>query len=167
VFTSFYTHTPDWSLRFSNKTLTIKNNKIYYLNNVYSKNSNLTEDRQSKITFIVNKDISNTKVFDNVVFSADLIDNVDTPAVISSVVFKTKTQETKPINYKNIELREDNYRFAIPRENNENQGSSIANRSYLGRMRGKYLICDCVFDCNNDKEFKIPYVKTTYRYSML
>ena len=43
----------------------------------------------------------------------------------------------------------------------------LASKSYLGRMRGKYLICDYTFDCNNNREFKLPYIKTTYRYSML
>jgi hypothetical protein len=67
-----------------------------------------------------------------------------------------------------VDVREDNYRFAISREKvDDKELSTIASKSYLGRMRGKYLICDYTFDCNENREFKIPFIKTTYRYSML
>ena len=117
----------------------------------------------------MNKDITNTKVFDNVIFSADLLDNNnETPAIIKDVWFKTKTQETEPLDYTNIEIREDNYRFPIPREKSNNHAENMSiNKSYLGRLRGKYLICDYTFYCNDNREFKIPFIKTTYRYSML
>ena len=177
AFTSFYTHNPNWFFPFSDKLVTIKNNNMYYLHNIYDTPSETKEERISKIQFVVNKDISNTKVFDNVVFSAELKDrngyiemikdDGDTP-IIKDVVFKTKTQETAAIDFNSMELREDNYRFPISREKIDNKDfSKLANQSYLGRMRGKYLICDYTFDCNNNREFKLPYIKTTYRYSML
>lgn len=176
VFTSFYTHNPNWFFPFSDKLVTIKNNNMYYLHNIYEVNSDLKEERISKVEFVVNKDISNTKVFDNVVFSADLLDNNNTiPNIVKNITFKTKTQKTKPFdhfdlenNVSNIDHREDNYRFAIPREKVDNDAlNQLTSQSYLGRMRGKYLICDYTFDCNNNREFKLPYIKTTYRYSML
>ena len=144
---------------------------MYYLHNIYEVDDSdqPREERISKIEFVVNKDITNTKVFDNVVFSADLLDNDNsTPNIVKDVVFKTKTQETEAIDFNNIELREDNYRFPISREKITNKDfRQLASKSYLGRMRGKYLICDYTFDCNNNREFKLPYIKTTYRYSML
>lgn len=168
VFTSFYTHNPNWFFPFSDKLVTIKDNNMYYLHNIYEVNSEIKEERTSKVEFVVNKDISNTKVFDNVVFSADLLDtDNDVPNIVKDVIFKTKTQETDPIDFKNIELREDNYRFPISREKAPEALNNLASQSYLGRMRGKYLICDYTFDCNNNREFKLPYIKTTYRYSML
>ena len=99
----------------------------------------------------------------------ELLDNDNTnPNIIKDVVFKTKTQETEAIDFNSIELREDNYRFPISREKVDNENlNQLASQSYLGRMRGKYLICDYTFDCNNNREFKLPYIKTTYRYSML
>lgn len=169
VFTSFYTHNPNWFFPFSDKLVTIKDNNMYYLHNIYEVNSNTKEERISKVQFVVNKDVSNTKVFDNVTFSAELLDNDNTnPNIIKDVVFKTKTQETEAIDFNSIELREDNYRFPISREKVDNENlNQLASQSYLGRMRGKYLICDYTFDCNNNREFKLPYIKTTYRYSML
>ena len=169
VFTSFYTHNPNWFFPFSDKLITIKDNNMYYLHNIYTVESEEQEDRKARIQFVVNKEITNTKVFDNVSFSADFVDNNNNiPEVITDVWFKTKTQETTPIDFNSIEVREDNYRFAIPREHVDEQDlNKISSKSYLGRMRGKYLICDYTFDCNNNKEFKLPYIKTTYRYSML
>lgn len=171
AFTSFYTHNPNWFFPFSDKLVTIKNNNMYYLHNIHEidDSNQPREERISKVEFVVNKDISNTKVFDNVVFSAELenIDAFDSP-MIKDIIFKTKTQETSALTINDIDLREDNYRFAIPREKVSNEGlNKLASQSYLGRMRGKYLICDYTFDCNNNREFKLPYIKTTYRYSML
>ena len=104
----------------------------------------------SNIKYVINKGYPETKVYDNVWFDALFEKN----ELVKSVVFKTKTQETKPISYKDIENREDTYRFPIPRDKNG-----------VARMRGKYLICDYTFDCINDGDFKIPYIKTTFRIS--
>ena len=167
-FTSFYTHDFGHVLQFSNKLVTIKNND-FYLHNVYEVTSENKKEHTSKLQFVVNKDIMYTKVFDNVMFDAYLLDNDnEIPQIIKDVSFKTKTQETDVIDFNDIDLREDNYRFAIPREkvSDENM-NTITSKSYLGRMRGKYLICDYTFDCNNNREFKLPFIKTTYRYSML
>ena len=170
-FTSFYTHNPNWFFPFSDKLITIKDNNMYYLHNIFEVDDSdqPREERTSKVEFVVNKDISNTKVFDNVVFSAELEnrDGFDSP-MIKDVIFKTKTQETNALTINDIDLREDNYRFAIPREKaSGNATQQLTSQSYLGRMRGNYLICDYTFDCNNNREFKLPYIKTTYRYSML
>ena len=141
---------------------------MYYLHNIYTVESEEQEERIAKIQFVVNKEFTNTKVFDNVSFGADFIDNNNPlPQIVTNVQFKTKSQETNPIDFNSLEVREDNYRFAIPRENSDKTLSITGSKSYPSRMRGKYLICDYTFDCNNNKEFKLPYIKTTYRYSML
>lgn len=170
VFTSFYTHNPNWFFPFSTRLVTIKNNNCYYLHNMYDVNSEVKEERVSYIRFVVNKDMAQTKVFDNQWMYADLTDptNQDQTKILKNIYFTTKTQETEPINWENIDHREDNYRFPIGREKqNDPYQQEQTNMSYAGRMRGKYLICNYTFDCNNNKEFKLPYVKTTYRYSML
>lgn len=169
AFTSFYTHNPNWFFPFSDKLVTIKDNNMYYLHNIYEVNSDVKEERIAKIQFVVNKDASNTKVFDNVSFDAKLLDNDNTtPQIVKEIVFTTKTQHTDKIDYNNIDNREDNYRFYIPRESQPDPATQqLVNKSYAGRMRGKYLICDYTFDCNSGREMKIPYIKTTYRYSMV
>lgn len=171
VFTSFYTHNPNWFFPFSNRLVTIKNNNCYYLHNMYYvEDSQKKEERISYIRFVINKDIAYTKVFDNQWFSAEFEDvgDEERPTLITDIHFETKTQVTEPIDYNNIDIREDNYRFAISREKQKNpELQQQTNMSYAGRMRGKYLICNYTFDCNDNKEFKLPYIKTTYRYSML
>lgn len=171
VFTSFYTHNPNWFFPFSTRLVTIKDNNCYYLHNMYNvDDSKDKEARVSYVRFVVNKDIAQTKVFDNQWFSAEFVDAGDEakPTLITDIHFETKTQETEPIDWESIECREDNYRFAISREKQTSpQFQEQTNMSYAGRMRGKYLICNYTFDCNDNKEFKLPYVKTTYRYSML
>lgn len=170
VFTSFYTHNPNWFFPFSTRLVTIKDNNCYFLHNMYQVDSKVKEERVSYIRFVVNKDISQTKVFDNQWFAAEFVDAGDEtkPTLITDIHFETRTQETEPIDWQTIECREDNYRFAISREKQNNPDiQEQTNMSYAGRMRGKYLICNYTFDCNDNREFKLPYVKTTYRYSML
>lgn len=170
VFTSFYTHNPNWFFPFSTRLVTIKNNNCYYLHNMYDVNSTTKEEKISYVRFVVNKDIAYTKVFDNQWFSAEFVDIGDEtkPTLISDIHFNTKNQETEPIDWKQIEQREDTFRFPISREKQNNPGQQQqTNMSYAGRMRGKYLICNYTLDCNDNREFKLPYVKTTYRYSML
>lgn len=171
MFTSFYTHNPNWFFPFSTRLVTIKDNNCYYLHNMYYvDDSKVKEERVSYIRFVVNKDIVYTKVFDNQWFAAEFEDvgDEEKPTLITDIHFETKTQETEPIDYNDIEVREDNYRFAIGREKqNKPELQQQTNMSYAGRMRGKYLICNYTFDCNDNKEFKLPYIKTTYRYSML
>lgn len=111
LFTSFYTHNPDWSLPFSTKIVTIKDNKCYYLHDLYQNDSNYKEELIADIKFVVNDNAVYTKVYDNQWFAADISDKC-----LKEIVFNTKTQETEPIDYTNIESREDNYRFAIGRE---------------------------------------------------
>ncbi|KAI5912489.1 MULTISPECIES: hypothetical protein [Zoogloeaceae] len=57
-------------------------------------------------------------MFDNQWFSAEFVDigDEEKPTLITDIHFETKTQVTDPIDYNNIEVREDNYRFAISRE---------------------------------------------------
>lgn len=169
-FTSFYTHNPNWFFPFSTKMITIKDNNCYYLHNQYAVDSTEKEERVSKIRFIVNQDPTITKAFDNQWFEAELQDKVDStrPEIIKNVFFETKTQETEPIDYTKIENREDTYRFSINREKQKNASlQEKVNKSLAGRMRGKYLICNYTFDCNDNREFKLPYITTTYRYSLV
>ena len=147
VFTSFYTRPTDWAFDLKDAYYTIKDNKLYL------HNTNNFDGVTSKLQIVVNKNYDNTKVFDNVFMSGDFTNN----EVFTNIYFTTKVQETAPIDYSNIDYREDTYRFAIGRSTDDN----------ISRMRGKYLICDYSFDCTNDKSFRLPLIKTSYRYSMV
>lgn len=162
VFTSFYTNTPDFALQFSDKLVTLNDDRFILHNQGYT-SVDYTQDNVSKVRFIVNDNHLYTKVYDNQNFSADFIDSLD---LIREINTSTKHQVSETVYKNNIDYREDTYRFAIPRER-QIEDHVNKNKSYAGRMRGKYLICDYTFDCSDNKEFRLPYIKTTYRYSML
>jgi hypothetical protein len=181
-FTCFYTIDPEWVLNFADRYYSISD-RVMYLHNT---TDNLSEQTYpaytlddgsyadiniSKIQFLVNKDFEYTKTFDNVFFNGDLIvptsNEVTDTNVMKDVWFKTKNQETIPILQADIDNREDTYRFAIGREKNDNAVNNIYNNSFLSRMKGKYLICNYSFDCRQGKSFRIPSIRTTYRYSLV
>lgn len=159
AFTSFYTHQPDFALMFGNKIVTIVGNSFYEHNETIDSTKSV-EPLISKLQIVSNDDFVYTKVFDNVLFYADFEGNVNN---ISELYFTTKNQTSNIINNTNIECREDVYRLPIPREVIDDENTM----SYLGRMRGHYLNHFYTFDCNDEKTFKIPYIKTTYRQSKL
>ena len=171
-FTSFYSHIPDWGLRFYDRLITIRGTN-FYKNDSFGEEADV-EDLIAKVTFTVNPNPEYTKVFDNQWLAGNIEDpNNSSPQVITSVKCYTKTQDSFEINYNNIECREDTYRFPIPRQDRGDLGSSdeseqdVLNRSFSPRMRGKYMLCEYTFDCNDDKKIEIPLIKTTFRQSML
>lgn len=170
-FTSLYTFTPEWSLKFSDKIIALKDNDYYVINSIDTDDL-VNVSKKAKLTTVINNDSLRTKVFDNVLFSGDMLNNLNAndPQILMSVLFKTKDQESELFDNTNnrLDYREDVYRFAIPREKRIVAGSDdVTNLSYRGRMRGKYLICDYTFNNNDGSVFKIPYITTTYRHSML
>ena len=168
-FTSFYTFDPEVALTFSDKTVLMKDNKYYALNSIDIDGLDSTS-KISKVVFAVNQDGSATKTFDNVYFSGEFndpsvsseLESVNNILLKQDIKFKTKSQQAIQMS-PSIDYREDTYRLAIGREIDTNP----SNQSYAGRMKGKYLICEYTFDCNDNRTFKLPYINTTYRYSLV
>lgn len=157
-FTSFRTFNPDNYLSFSDKLLYIKDQKI-----VEKARFPLSQIK-SKLQIVVNKDQLYTKTFDNVFFSGEF---TDVQKMMKEIKFTTKTQESTIFKDNAevdnpIEQREDTFRFAVGRENNH-----VDNMSLPGRMKGKYLICDYLIDCSGQRDFILPNINTTYRYSLI
>lgn len=164
-FTSFYTFNPDWALQFSDKIITIKDNGYYIINTLDT--DGLSEvDKTAKIQFVVNKDAMTTKTFDNISIAGEMLDQNGanmTAGLVNSILFNTKHQlatATQPT----FDYRENTYRLPVPRQDTNNEDTSL---SYPARMRGKTMVCDYEFDTNNEKTFKIPFITTTYRYSLI
>ena len=160
-FTSFYTFNPDWSLVFSDKIVTLKDNDYYVINTLDT--DGLGEvSKDANIKFIVNDNYFYTKVFDNILISGDLLDgNRATKAngIITKLLFDTKHQHSE-ISNPTFDYREDTFRLPIPREETDEN-----DLTYSARMRGKLLECEYDFDANDGKTFRIPQIITTYRYS--
>lgn len=157
-FTSFYTFNPDKHAEFANKLLYIKDN-AFYVEQPYEDNKMVC-----KLQIVINKDSLYTKVFDNVFFGG-LFDDIYYS--LQEVKFNTKTQQSQifpnPLNNEySIDYREETYRFPIGREEANND-----TMSYPGRLRGKYLICDYTICCDNQHNFVLPNINTTYRRSLV
>ena len=164
-FTSFYTFNPDWCLPFSDKKVTIKNNNFYVINTIDT--DGLGEvDKTSQIEFVVNKDVMLTKVFDNIAIGGKLVDANGANAItglIDKITFNTKHQQATSIN-PTFDYRENTYRLPIPRQDESEEDVSM---SFPARMRGKCMVCNYHFNSGDENTFRIPFITTTYRYSLI
>lgn len=159
-FTSKYNHLKNTkSLTLFDKCVVIDNNEFYEINRDDTSKQDDT-NRDADITFVVNKDYQYTKVFDNIRFYSE----PDTNA-ISSIEFKTQgDKQSATINTPSFDYREDTYRMAVPRQDNFDEED---NMSYPARLRSKCMIEKFNFTVDKDNSFKIPYITTTYRYSLI
>lgn len=168
-FTSFYTHVPEYGLRFYDRLVTLEGKQFYHTGTFGEEDS--VKQMTAKLTTVVNENPYITKVFDSQIISGNLIDPNDEQKLVQQIRFSTKTQDSFDLNYKDIQCREDSYRFAIPRQdrgdtgNGDEEQQTILNRSFSPRMRGKYLNCEYTFNCDNDRSVQIPFIKTTFRLS--
>lgn len=157
-FSSFYTFNPDNYLSFPDRLLYIKDQMI-----LENKDFPLSQIK-SKLQIVINKDPLLTKTYDNVLFSGQFD---DVQNMVKGIKFTTKTQsgtifkDSEEVSNP-IEQREDTYRFAVGRDT-----SNEDEYSYPSRMKGKYMTCDYTIDCSNQRNFKLPNINTTYRYSMV
>lgn len=164
VFTSFYTFKPDWVVEFSDKLFMYNNLNLFKYNT--GDNRNLFDD-QSKISyiqFVVNEGYPQTKTFDNVEYGGDFTYKTN----FFKIWFETKRQRSFELTNTDIDYREDTYKFCVPRSDRElNVIEELVNKSYRDRMKGKYLVCNYKYDCNNGNTFKVPYISTAYRKSLI
>ena len=164
AFTSFYTYNPDYYAEFSNNLFIFKNLKLFKYNGGEETNLDDAKAKISSIQFVVNADYPQTKTFDNVEYSGDFTHGTN----FGNIYFETKRQTSYTLTQDNIDYREDTYKFCIPRNSLQlNEVEQLANKSYKDRMKGKYLVCHYKYDCNDGNTFKVPYISTAYRHSMI
>lgn len=162
-FTSFYTFNPDWALSFSDKIVTIKDNKFYRINSLDT-DSNGEVSKDAKLTLVINQNPTYTKVFDNVRIQGEFNDSNNQPLTTSGIgtmSFSTKDQESAEQDIV-FDYREYTYRFPVPRQVNSGDTGT-----YLPRLRGKYMVSNYNFTVNGEQTFRIPFITTTYRQSLL
>lgn len=159
AFTSFYNYRPDYYFHFSENLYLFNSNNLFKYNEGDTRNLVKDTDKLSIIVFAVNKDYPQTKTFDNVEYAGDFTYGTN----FDNLLFNTKRQMCV-LKSEGIDYREDTYKFAIPR--NEIPFSE-ENMSYKDRMKGKYLVCRYTYDCNNGNQFKVPYISTAYRHSLI
>ncbi len=153
---SFMSSKPKWYLDFKDRYYSFDNLNTLRLHNSNTEYNNLDGSiARSLIKPIVNDDYSFTKTFDNISYSADLVDTDN----FTQVHFKTDHQVSKFVLKSDIDKRESTYKFYIPR-NDEDE-------LFSDRMKGKYLIGNFMFTSDNGNMFVLPMLETTYRYSMI
>ena len=164
AFTSFYTYRPDWYAEFTDKLMIYKNLAVYKYNSGNELDMFTGKDKISYVRFIVNDKYPQTNTFDNVEYGG--VFTYDTN--FDNIYFETKRQTSFTLTQDDIDYREDTYKFCIPRSSRElNEAEELVNKSYRDRMKGKYLICHYKYDCNGCNTFKVPYISTAYRYSLI
>lgn len=164
AYTSFYTIDPEWFVEFSDKLYSFKNLDLYKHNFSDSVGYYTTTDKVAKFEFLVNEGYPQTKTFDTVQYGADFSKDSN----FDNITFKTKRQTSFVTKHDKIDYREDTYKFVIPRNSLElNSVEQIANKSYRDRMKGKYLLCHYEYDSSKGNSFKVPYISTGYRQSLI
>lgn len=164
VFTSFYTYKPDYYFHFTDGLYLFNANKLYKYNFEDTANLISDTDKVSVIKFVVNDNYTQTKTFDNVEYAGDFTYETN----FDDISFETKRQTSYTVTKDDIDYREDTYMFCIPRNSLElNEVEQLVNKSYKDRMKGKYLICTYKYDCNDGNTFKVPYISTIYRNSLI
>lgn len=161
AFMCFLTYNSDWFIDLKDYYYSVKDNKLFKHNSSNLINLFFNGQEDSKITYVINDNYAQTKVFDNIEYYAEF----NNPNNLS-FYFQTTTQDSSIIEPTDIDLREDTYKFAIPRSKITTTNYSTIAPVYNDRMRGKYLISYLTFKPNNgDTIFKLPYIKTSYRIS--
>ena len=164
AFTSFYTFSPEWWAEFSDKLYIYNGLNCYKYNSGNNSDLFTGEDKVSYIKFIVNDGYPQTKTFDNVEYAGEFTYDTN----FNNIYFETKRQTSYSLTDKDVDCREDTYKFCIPRNSLElSEIGKLVNKSYKDRMKGKYLVCHYKYDCNGGNTFEVPYISTAYRHSMI
>jgi hypothetical protein len=164
AFTSVYTFRPDHWIDFTDKLYIFKINSLFKYNAGDDMDLFTGKDKVSTIKFVVSANYPQTKTFDNVEYAGDFTYGTN----FDNIYFETKRQTSGILNHNSIDYREDTYKFCIPRNRATlNVAEQIANKTYRDRMKGKYLVCNYKYDCNGGNTFKVPYISTSYRASLI
>lgn len=161
-FTGVYTRPFDHSARFSDSLILFDENKTYKWN----KKGN---DFPILLKYVVNKNSTYTKTFDNMQFGMGELfmfdhfyngenDKPDTKRENRNLKFKFKTplKQTSETT-SDITNREYDLRMPIPRDKN--------SLVYGGRMRGRTMQCEISADASNNLNFSLQYIITKFRIS--
>ena len=111
--------------------------------------------KESYISFIVNKNFSDTKIFDNIEY---YFSNKNNTAEFDSIVFGNSNQNAVLNNA--FSIKEGTHKVSIPRASAD---------KFAERLRDKYLKCKCTIDMTNsgNQDYALPYIKTKFRYSFI
>jgi hypothetical protein len=163
-FTSLYTIKPKHKVELPDTTLFTTDNIVYEWNklNDNGKVYGFGEEIYPYLKHVVNHAGQYTKVFDNAEFAGRIYggDKNNDPSKDAfeplTLRFTTPLKQEGILEGKNnIENREYNFRYVIPRNDNE---------AYGGRLRGKTMQCE-LESKSNSYDFSLQFIKTKFRIS--
>lgn len=170
-FASVYTNTPVATVSFYDNLYNIYLNGTNNTIERWNKSDRTTSKANDKrllpfIKYVVNKNASQTKVYDNGEISGKLVmGNGDIQMTFDSALGQHATiddSRLRDVDYSGnlytsaFSVREDNIRFAVPRNNN--------SQEYGDRLRGRHMTCS-LSSSSNKLDFSIQYITTKYRIS--
>lgn len=112
------------------------------------------------LKYIANENGTFTKVFDNAEFGGRVYGGDKDALKHLHMTFSTPLKQRGILDGDQIENREYNFRYVIPRAEDRNGNNSL----YGDRLRGKIMQCELRSD-SNDYDFSLQFIKTKYRIS--
>lgn len=110
--------------------------------------------------YVANENGTFTKVFDNAEFGGRVYGGDKDALRHLHMTFSTPLKQRGILDGDQIENREYNFRYVIPRAEDRNGNNSL----YGDRLRGKIMQCELRSD-SNDYDFSLQFIKTKYRIS--
>lgn len=185
AFSGFYTLTPTFRLYFDGDVYFVKDNNLYKYNDNMVNNGFDDVALPIRLNYLVNTDFANTKVFDNIEFTGELVKDKIRFDFVSSYLSSNNLPGS------DLSMREYNFRGAIPRVSSSDK--------FANRLRGRVLYCTMRYNQDNregtsivtiineefmqtivDNDniitnnvqpnkagavFELPYIRTTFRIS--
>ena len=161
-FTSLYTIKPEYKVELPDGLLFTTSHGVYDWNKQLDKKAKGLEGEPiyPYLKHVVNHAGQYTKVFDNAefagrVYGGDKHENGSYDLSPLKLKFSTPLKQNGELEGNQIENREYNFRYVIPRNNGSEYGD---------RLRGKTMQCE-LESTNNSYDFSLQFIKTKFRIS--
>lgn len=161
AFTGVYDIKPEGAIQFADRLFLThskyinewnqRENGVFGLNN---------EPLFPYLKYVANENGTFTKVFDNAEFGGRVYGGDKDALKHLHMTFSTPLKQRGILDGDQIENREYNFRYVIPRAEDRNGNNSL----YGDRLRGKIMQCELRSD-SNDYDFSLQFIKTKYRIS--
>ena len=161
AFTGVYDIKPEGAVQFADRLFLTHNKYINEWNQrengVFGLNN---EPLFPYLKYVANENGTFTKVFDNAEFGGRVYGGDKDALRHLHMTFSTPLKQRGILDGDQIENREYNFRYVIPRAEDRNGNNSL----YGDRLRGKIMQCELRSD-SNDYDFSLQFIKTKYRIS--
>ena len=171
-FSSFLSSKPKFYLNFGDRFYSFDDDNNMLLHNndpanpnelstppVMSGNNVIHTHDKSTIKYIVNPSYSLTKIFDNTEIVSTGLENIDELVFTSDVGLSRISTSSSFLTRDGLSV------LAIPRASEGDTQDSL--QPFSPRMRGKYLECNLELNADAANTLNLPYIKTSYRQSII